>query len=65
MGDPQDKVKFRRRRQLKNKYAKDLRQPKYKQRVKEDQTKKIDVSKMSHSDLVEFLNRDVEWDKDE
>ena len=54
MSSPEDRAKRRARRH--NHVARDLRTPKYKQRVEEDKVKKVDVQKLTHSELVKLIN---------
>lgn len=52
----------RRRKRFHNRVAKDLRTPKYRQRVEEDKKKHVDVTKLSHADLVKMINEDKDGD---
>lgn len=61
MASPEDRMKHRSRRR--NRVAKDLNLPKFRQQIKEDKKKKLDLTKMSHSDLVEFINKEVDLDE--
>jgi hypothetical protein len=57
MASPEDRDKKRRR--MKNRWAKDLRTSKYKPKVVEDK-KKGPVKDLSHSDLVRMIQEDNE-----
>lgn len=59
LGEPSEKDKFRKRRRMKNKYAKDLRTPKYRQRIVEDKAKKVKVQDLSHAELVKLINQET------
>ena len=55
MGSPEEKAR-RRTRMKRNKVVKDLHSPKYRQRVVEDKKNKpIDVTKLTHSQLVDLI----------
>lgn len=59
MGSPEEK--HRKRRRIRSHIAKDLKLPKYRQKIKE--SKKRDVRTMSHRDLVEAI-QDLGGDDD-
>lgn len=59
MASPEERAKRRNRRH--NHIAKDLRTPKYKQRIEEDK-KKVLVKDLTHADLVRLIN-ETEDDK--
>lgn len=61
MGDPEQRSK--RRLRIRSKIAKDLKTPKYRQRVKED-AKKVDVKGMSHAELVRRIQEE-HWEDDD
>lgn len=61
MGNPEDKQKKRLR--IQSHIAKDLRTPKYKQRVVQDKRgNKHDLDKMTHKDLIDAIQNQ---DKDD
>lgn len=57
LSSPEDRDKKRRR--MKNRYAKDLRTEKYRQRVREDK-KKVDVKTLTHAELVRLIQETEE-----
>ena len=56
MSSPEDRAK--RRTRFHNKVARDLRTPKYRQRVKEDKKKVVDIKDLTHADLVKLIQED-------
>lgn len=54
MGTPEEKA--RKRKRIKSHIAKDLRTPKFKQRIVKDKKKQVDSDKLTHADLVKLLN---------
>lgn len=61
MSSPEDRD--RKRKRMKNKYAKELRTPKFKQRIEEDK-KKIPIKDLTHAELIRLINQETEDDKD-
>jgi hypothetical protein len=55
MASPEDRDKKRRR--MKNRWAKDLRTSKYKSKVVEDK-KKVPVKELTHSELIKLIQED-------
>jgi len=53
MASPEDKD--RKRRRMKNKYAKEVRTAKYRPKVVEDKTKKIELKDLTHAQLVKLI----------
>lgn len=53
MSTPEEKA--RKRMRIKSHVTKDLHTKKYRQRVKEDKKKRIDVTKLSHADLIKLI----------
>lgn len=60
MASPEEKLK--RRNRFKNRVAKDLRTPKYRPRVKEDKTRKVELKDLSHAELIRLINLENEDD---
>ena len=58
MASPEDRE--RKRRRMKNKWAKEVRTSKYKPKVVEDKLKKVRVQDLSHADLVRLINEENE-----
>lgn len=56
MASPEDKD--RKRRRMKNKWAKELRTSKYKPKIVEDKTKKIELKDLTHAQLVKLIQEE-------
>jgi hypothetical protein len=59
MASPEDRD--RKRKRMKNKWAKELRTSKYKSKVVEDK-KKVLVKDLTHAELIRLLNEEKEGD---